>query len=94
MKNRGDLPIKTLHLSDRDKTKFLWAIDQANHETLEDISQQLKGVGSGYGFPAISDKASELLRSLNDDDAEAAELDQIRKTASELVAILNRVKLN
>lgn len=66
---------------------------QANRETLEFISQQLKGVGSGYGFPAISDKAVELLGSLNDDANEADEIDQVRKATGELIAILNRVKL-
>lgn len=37
MTNRSELPIQTLHLSDRDKAKLLWAIDQANcQEVLTD----------------------------------------------------------
>lgn len=70
---------------------------QANHETLEYISQQLKGVGSGYGFPAITDKAGQVLGLLNDDADDAddiQELEAIRKTTGELIAILNRVKLS
>lgn len=32
MKNQSDLPIQTLRLSDRDKTKLLWAIEHANQQ--------------------------------------------------------------
>lgn len=62
---------------------------QSDHETLRLISHQLKGVGNGYGFPTISEKAVDLLGSLNED---TAAIEEIRKATSELIAILNRVK--
>ncbi len=62
-----------------------------NYETLEFISHQLKGSGNGYGFPAISERATELLLSLN---AEDAEIETIRQQTSELIVTLNRVKLS
>lgn len=63
---------------------------QNDFETLEFISHQLKGAGNGYGFPVISERAAELLQSLNQD---AADIEAIRQQASELITTLNRVKL-
>lgn len=64
---------------------------QNNYTTLEFISHQLKGAGEGYGFPAISERAGELLHSLNED---AAEIETIRQQANELISTLNRAKLS
>lgn len=64
---------------------------QNNYETIELISHHLKGAGDGYGFPAISEQAAALLQSLSND---AAEVEKIRDQASDLIAILNRVKLS
>jgi len=63
---------------------------QSDFETIEYLSHRLKGAGSGYGFPAISDQAAELLHAMN---AEAVGIDQIKQATSELIATLNRVKL-
>ena len=62
-----------------------------NYTTLEYISHRLKGAGDGYGFPAISERARELLESLNED---TAEIETIRQKASELISTLNRIKLS
>jgi len=62
---------------------------QNNYETLALISRQLKGAGEGYGFPAISEHAGELLSALHQSDGE---LETIRQQANNLIALLNRVK--
>lgn len=64
---------------------------QGNYDALESISHRLKGAGKGYGFPIISEQAHELYRALTQDDAQ---IEAIRKTTTELIAILNRVKLS
>lgn len=42
MKNQSDLPIHTLRLSERDKTKLLWAIEEANSQNYEEDQRQLR----------------------------------------------------
>ena len=63
---------------------------QNDYDTIEQISYRLKGSGKGYGFPPISEKATELLGCLSGD---ADKLDRIRQVTTELITILNRVKL-
>lgn len=64
---------------------------QNDFDTIEHLSHRLKGAGSGYGFPAISEQAGILLQSLND---ELAEIDTIKQATSELITTLNRIKLS
>ncbi|MFK7788292.1 MAG: response regulator [Phycisphaeraceae bacterium] len=64
---------------------------QGNYDALESISHRLKGAGQGYGFDIISQQSAELLNTLNSEDVQ---IDAIRKTTTELISILNRVKLS
>ena len=64
---------------------------QGDYDALESISQCLKGAGQGYGFPIISEQSADLLNTLN---SETVQIDAIRKAATELISILNRVKLS
>ena len=61
-----------------------------DYESLDQIARSFKGTGSGYGFEAISEQATEVLLALNADDAD---LEKIKQSANELLCILNRVKI-
>ena len=63
---------------------------QNDFEALDRISHRLKGAGNGYGYPDITDIASEVLNSLRMDNPD---LDNIKNATSELISTLNRVKL-
>lgn len=93
-KHKDDVEMRPLITSfTRNLSKHIEELRDANaqndYDTVEHISRQLKGAGDGYGFPAISEQAGDLLKSLNSDEAE---FDKIRDQASDLIAILNRVK--
>ena len=61
-----------------------------DYDTLDHLTQRLKGAGNGYGFPEITDHATQVLAALNE---EMPDIDKIKLSTGELVAILNRIKL-
>lgn len=61
-----------------------------DYDTLEQIARMLKGAGSGYGFEAISSHAAALQAAL---DNNAADMDEIRRSANDLLQLLHRVKM-
>lgn len=63
---------------------------QNDYAMIDHISQRLKGAGKGYGFPKITAQASDLLVALHQDNAD---LQKIKQATTELIAMLNRVKL-
>ena len=65
------------------------ANNRGDYEKLEQICYSLKGTGCGYGFPAISEHASAVLRSLNES---IADVNQIKHEVTELVNVLKRVR--
>jgi histidine phosphotransfer protein HptB len=51
------------------------AVGAQDQETLLRLSHQLKGTGGGYGYPAISEAAAEVVRSLDPLGTAAAQRD-------------------
>ena len=62
-----------------------------DYESIESLSQVLKGTGSGYGLEVITQHATEVLGALHED---AVDIEKIKHTVNDLVRILNRVKLH
>lgn len=61
-----------------------------DYESIDSIARSLKGAGSGYGLAPISEHALGVMHALEDS---AADMDAIRQSVNELIAVLNRVKL-
>jgi len=71
-------------------TKLRDANAKSDKQAIEGLTHVLKGAGSGYGFEPITTQAGEVIKTLED---EQAELDQIKQQVNALIRVLNRVKL-
>jgi signal transduction histidine kinase/DNA-binding NarL/FixJ family response regulator len=73
-------------------------MDEGNIDELKRMVHQLKGVGTGYGFPRITETAAKteaMIKAISQDagapTAGAPSLDSIRTGVEELVAIIRRI---
>ena len=57
-------------------------------EDVRSIAHQLKGAGGSYGFPQITESARAL-----EEHADSADLDAVRRSVDELIAICNRTSV-
>jgi CheY-like chemotaxis protein len=72
----------------RDVALILEALDRGDFETVERLGHGMRGAGSSYGFPPITDIGAALERSAESADAEAS-----RKWAGELATYLELVEV-
>ena len=76
-----------------DRTRDLQAAhDAGDLERLCRLAHQLKGAASGYGFPAITEKAAQLEASLRAESA-AGQAEAVAWAASELIGLCASVRL-
>ena len=61
-----------------------------DYDTMLEIVRTLKGAGSGYGLNEITELAGQALSELNSSEAD---MDKIKQSVNDLIAVLNRVKL-
>jgi CheY-like chemotaxis protein len=58
-------------------------------DTVREVCQQLKGAGTSYGFEAITSTAAVVLESI---DSDTQEVEQVRSSVNDLLALLRRVE--
>lgn len=58
-------------------------------ETVREVCQQLKGAGTSYGFEAITSTAALVLESI---DSDTRQVEQVRSSVNDLLALLRRVE--
>lgn len=61
-----------------------------NYEKLEMAASRLKGTGAGYGYPQITNTATELLDALH---ADVPDMNKIKYATNQLIHVLGRVKV-
>ena len=61
------------------------SVDIGSIDELKSLAHQLKGAGGSYGFPLITESARRL-----EENASGAEIDDIRKSVDELIALCGR----
>ncbi len=64
------------------------AIDAQALDTVQALAHQLKGVGGGYGYPALSRTAAELEQRVQADDIE-----RCKESLNELHSLLGRIEV-
>jgi len=58
-------------------------------DTVREVCQQLKGAGTSYGFEAITSTSALVLESI---DSDTREVEQVRSSVNDLLALLRRVE--
>lgn len=65
----GDLIPEYLENRQSDVTRINACLESADFETIRHIAHDMRGVGSGYGFPGISDLGQEIGSAARSGDA-------------------------